>query len=83
MSYIGLFVRWVPLGPCSFTFSRPASKRLLSTSLRPWSGELTSQGAASATTSPRLAVLFQAIDPPVINGVRKPRKPGGMDPHTL
>lgn len=26
---------------------------------------------------PILAILFQAIDPPIINGVRKPRKPGG------
>jgi hypothetical protein len=26
---------------------------------------------------PTVAVLFQAIDPPIINGVRKPRKPGG------
>ncbi|KAI1334938.1 hypothetical protein F5Y15DRAFT_420377 [Xylariaceae sp. FL0016] len=25
----------------------------------------------------RVAVLYQALDPPVINGVRKPRKPGG------
>ncbi|KAL4810631.1 hypothetical protein BDV18DRAFT_155244 [Aspergillus unguis] len=28
-------------------------------------------------TAPTVAVLHQAIDPPVINGVRKPRKPGG------
>ncbi|KAJ2996503.1 hypothetical protein NUW58_g958 [Xylaria curta] len=29
-------------------------------------------------TSPlRLAVLFQSLDPPTINGVQKPRKPGG------
>ncbi|KAL3459774.1 glutathione synthetase ATP-binding domain-like protein [Aspergillus heterothallicus] len=27
--------------------------------------------------APTVAVLFQAIDPPVINGVQKPRKPGG------
>ncbi|KAL2847534.1 hypothetical protein BJY01DRAFT_164934 [Aspergillus pseudoustus] len=27
--------------------------------------------------APAVAVLFQAIDPPVINGVQKPRKPGG------
>ena len=30
-----------------------------------------------ASKSPIVAVLFQAIDPPIINGVRKPRKPGG------
>ncbi|RAK94088.1 glutathione synthetase ATP-binding domain-like protein [Aspergillus costaricaensis CBS 115574] len=32
---------------------------------------------ANHTQSPRVAVLFQAIDPPIIGGVRKPRKPGG------
>ncbi|KAL4893669.1 hypothetical protein BDV59DRAFT_176920 [Aspergillus ambiguus] len=32
---------------------------------------------ASPVKSPIVAVLFQDIDPPVINGVRKPRKPGG------
>ncbi|PKX97810.1 uncharacterized protein P174DRAFT_418744 [Aspergillus novofumigatus IBT 16806] len=32
---------------------------------------------SSSACSPTVAVLFQAIDPPVINGVRKPRKPGG------
>lgn len=26
----------------------------------------------------RVAVLYQALDPPVINGVRKPPKPGGI-----
>ncbi|KAK0655269.1 hypothetical protein B0T16DRAFT_424258 [Cercophora newfieldiana] len=31
----------------------------------------------ASTTPPRVAVLYQAIDPPVINGVTKPRKPGG------
>ncbi|EED19001.1 conserved hypothetical protein [Talaromyces stipitatus ATCC 10500] len=32
---------------------------------------------AISTQSPRVAVLFQAIDPPVIGNVRKPCKPGG------
>lgn len=32
---------------------------------------------AISTQSSRVAVLYQAIDPPVIGGVRKPRKPGG------
>jgi hypothetical protein len=31
----------------------------------------------SISSKPTVAVLFQAIEPPVINGVRKPRKPGG------
>lgn len=26
---------------------------------------------------PRVAVLYQALDPPLINGTRKPKKPGG------
>lgn len=25
----------------------------------------------------RVAVLYQALEPPIINGVRKPKKPGG------
>ncbi|KAJ3527718.1 hypothetical protein NM208_g10562 [Fusarium decemcellulare] len=32
----------------------------------------------SSSNSPsRVAVLYQALDPPIINGVRKPKKPGG------
>ncbi|KAH7127331.1 hypothetical protein EDB81DRAFT_729344 [Dactylonectria macrodidyma] len=30
-----------------------------------------------ARLSPRVAVLYQAIEPPLIDGTRKPRKPGG------
>ncbi|KAL5334125.1 hypothetical protein BJX70DRAFT_31107 [Aspergillus crustosus] len=30
-----------------------------------------------ASTNATVAVLYQAIEPPVINGVKKPRKPGG------
>jgi hypothetical protein len=29
------------------------------------------------SAAPTVAVLYQAIDPPIINGVQKPRKPGG------
>ncbi|KAL4910508.1 hypothetical protein BDW74DRAFT_184417 [Aspergillus multicolor] len=29
------------------------------------------------TSAPTVAVLYQALEPPVINGVKKPRKPGG------
>ncbi|KAF5027031.1 hypothetical protein F66182_907 [Fusarium sp. NRRL 66182] len=32
---------------------------------------------SSSKASARVAVLYQALDPPVINGVRKPKKPGG------
>lgn len=31
--------------------------------------------------SPRVAVLYQALDPPLISGVRKPKKPGGPYHH--
>lgn len=34
---------------------------------------------SSSLSSAKVAVLFQDIDPPVINGVRKPRKPGGKN----
>lgn len=31
----------------------------------------------------RIAVLHQAVDPPVVNGIRKPKKPGGRSfPHS-
>ncbi|BDD61114.1 hypothetical protein MAP00_006184 [Monascus purpureus] len=33
--------------------------------------------SSRTVSSPVVAVLFQDIDPPVINGIRKPRKPGG------
>ncbi|CEI63581.1 unnamed protein product [Fusarium venenatum] len=32
---------------------------------------------SSSKASGRVAVLYQALDPPIINGVRKPKKPGG------
>lgn len=32
---------------------------------------------SKSTHGPTVAVLFQDIEPPVIGGVRKPRKPGG------
>ncbi|KAK9850140.1 Glutathione synthetase [Penicillium brevicompactum] len=35
------------------------------------------KGVRWSHTKPTVAVLYQAIEPPVINGVRKPRKPGG------
>ncbi|KAL4877380.1 hypothetical protein BJY04DRAFT_198272 [Aspergillus karnatakaensis] len=34
-------------------------------------------GSKQIRTNATVAVLYQAIDPPVINGVKKPRKPGG------
>jgi hypothetical protein len=36
-----------------------------------------SRTSSSYDTARRVAVLYQAIDPPIINGVRKPKKPGG------
>ncbi|KAJ4245986.1 hypothetical protein NW762_013730 [Fusarium torreyae] len=32
---------------------------------------------SSSKAFARVAVLYQALDPPIINGVRKPKKPGG------
>jgi len=32
------------------------------------------------TSAPRVAVLYQELDPPLINGVRKPKKPRGAQP---
>jgi hypothetical protein len=34
-------------------------------------------GQRAIVPKPKVAVLYQAIEPPVINGVRKPMKPGG------
>ncbi|KAJ3574485.1 hypothetical protein NPX13_g4348 [Xylaria arbuscula] len=31
----------------------------------------------SAPVSPRVAVLYQALEPPLIDGIQKPKKPGG------
>ncbi|KAE8378673.1 hypothetical protein BDV26DRAFT_280944 [Aspergillus bertholletiae] len=50
------------------------------TPLRSWSPQRLGHIAGPrlySSQSPTVAVLFQDIDPPVINGVRKPRKPGG------
>lgn len=35
---------------------------------------------SAKTNNPRLAVLYQAMDPPVVNGVRNPKKLGGLLP---
>lgn len=32
---------------------------------------------SSSKVSARVAVLYQALDPPIINGIRKPKKPDG------
>jgi hypothetical protein len=37
----------------------------------------------STTSTPRVAVLYQELEPPLINGVRKPKKPGGMELRNL
>ncbi|KAK5937662.1 hypothetical protein PMZ80_010283 [Knufia obscura] len=49
---------------------------------RPTSRLLSSQTAynsAPGAAQPKVAVLHQAIEPPVINGMRKPMKPGGYE----
>jgi hypothetical protein len=49
----------------------------LAVACRPHSLTRCARALDSSACSPTVAVLFQAINPPVINGVRKPRKPGG------
>lgn len=63
-----------------FVIFRPAQKYLLSSDTSLKSSSNTVQGAVSSTENPCVAVLYQATDPPMINGVRKPRKPGGIEP---
>ncbi|GKT82286.1 D-alanine--D-alanine ligase [Colletotrichum tofieldiae] len=36
-----------------------------------------SSKASNSSTQEKVAVIYQAIEPPIINGVRKPMKPGG------
>ncbi|KAE8153672.1 hypothetical protein BDV25DRAFT_18048 [Aspergillus avenaceus] len=45
--------------------------------LRPSCRQAGVLGRRLYSNAPTVAVLFQDIDPPVINGVQKPRKPGG------
>lgn len=33
--------------------------------------------STSQSVKPRVAVLYQALDPPVIDGIKKPKKPNG------
>ncbi|KAK1145091.1 hypothetical protein N8T08_004522 [Aspergillus melleus] len=54
--------------------------RALRSSPRGWNSAIAGKTCirySSSRTSPTVALIYQAIDPPVINGVRKPRKPGG------
>jgi hypothetical protein len=51
------------------------SRQRLTTVLR----QISCRYSSSSSQTPQVAVLFQAIDPPVINNVRKPRKPGGKN----
>lgn len=64
----------------SIRILRPTYSRLFHTAQGQWSIKTAIQSTIPGAGKPRVAVLFQAIDPPVINGIRKPRKPGGMNP---
>jgi hypothetical protein len=33
---------------------------------------------SSPISDPIVAILYQALEPPLINGIQKPKKPGGM-----
>lgn len=37
-----------------------------------------SQSRHYSSSQGKVAVLYQELDPPVINGVQKPKKPGGI-----
>jgi hypothetical protein len=50
-----------------------ATPRSFHTALCRWS----QQHTLSSIKDARVAVLYQALEPPVINGARKPSKPGG------
>lgn len=58
---------------CKWRTAEP-SHRLRCSGFR-WLGILAPSKKSKAE---RIAVLYQAIDPPIINGVRKPMKTGGM-----
>lgn len=60
--------------------SRLAQRYLLSSKTSLESNSNKVQKIVASTENPCVAVLYQAIDPPMINGVRKLRKPGGIEP---
>ncbi|KAH6689863.1 hypothetical protein F5X68DRAFT_204371 [Plectosphaerella plurivora] len=63
--------------PCAALLAPKVIQPAISFS-RPGSSTMTRlMSSASARRNVKVAVLFQDIDPPVIDGSRKPRKPGG------
>jgi hypothetical protein len=59
---------------------RRASLRFPPSSLQFHGHTVASPDATTPKQGPSVAVLFQAVEPPVINGVVKPKKPGGSFP---
>ncbi|KAL1872987.1 hypothetical protein Daus18300_004128 [Diaporthe australafricana] len=58
--------------------SLPAVRRQLRTRAR-WSSRSiqAARYSSARTIRPRVAVLYQALEPPVIDGIKKPKKPNG------
>jgi hypothetical protein len=56
----------VRLSKCSFHFASP-----------PGCGQIRRASGTNVNFNAVVAVLFQEVDPPTTNGVRKPKKPGG------
>ncbi|WYZ33892.1 hypothetical protein EsH8_I_000168 [Colletotrichum jinshuiense] len=69
---LGAPSRAVPTALRTHFFNHRGSARFLSFTV-----PVRSAGASQPLARKRVAVLYQAIEPPVINGVRKPMKPGG------
>ena len=61
----------------SFALSRVAQRCSLFPKTFPRRSSYKAQDVVPSTPNPYIAVLYQAVDPPTIDGVRKLRKPGG------
>ena len=71
----------IPLGSCNIGHATSVSVNhlaALSAGKYDRSQYSTMRQQDQGNSSTRVAVLYQALDPPVIGGVRKPKKPGGM-----
>lgn len=64
---------------CTLASMKPAIRTALRTtrSAKCYTTRLEMMSTVIDQGYPKIAVLYQAVEPPVINGVRKPAKPGG------
>ncbi|OAA59796.1 d-alanine ligase [Niveomyces insectorum RCEF 264] len=63
----------LPKGGAGFRLLAPSALR----AVRPFSLSARAASSSSSSAKARVAVLHQALEPPIINGTRKPMKPGG------